>query len=72
MAEQQHRRRQLRTFRPRKDVLNDLSDHELIRRYRLDRAGIVFVTDLVRDELESPTLRNNALTPEMKVVILLR
>ena len=72
MAEQQIRVRQLRTFRPHKDVLNDYSDEELIRRCRLDRAGTVFVTNLVRDALQSPTQRNNALTPEMKVVILLR
>ncbi len=71
MAEQENRGRQLRTFRPRKDVLNDYSDEELISRYRLDRAGIVFVTNLVRDAQQSPTQRSNALTLELKVVILL-
>ncbi len=39
--------------RGRRNVLQD--DSELIRRYRLDRAGIVFVTDLIRDALTSPT-----------------
>ncbi len=30
-------------------------DSELIRRYTLDRAGIMFVTDLIRDMLTSLT-----------------
>lgn len=32
----------------------------------------MFVTDIIRDELESVTLRNMALSPEMKVIITLR
>ena len=66
------RQRQPRTFRERRDVLQELSDSELIRRYRLDSAGILFVTDLIRETLQSPTARNSALTPEMKVIITLR
>ncbi len=41
---------------------------ELIRRYTLDRAGIMFVTDLIKDMLTSPTLRRNAIAPEMDVI----
>ncbi len=40
---------------------------ELIRRYTLDRAGIMFVTDLIRDTLTSPTPDRNAIAPEMDV-----
>ena len=73
MAEcQQVRHRQLKIYQPRKDVLNMLSDAELVRRYRLDRAGVLYVTDLVRGALQSPTSRSQALTPEMKVLITLR
>ncbi len=32
-----------------------MDDSELIKRYRLDRAGIMFVTDLIREKLTSPT-----------------
>lgn len=46
---------QLRTFRVPKDVLNDYSDEEPIRRFCLDREGIVSVTDLVRGAQWSPT-----------------
>ncbi|KAK3882774.1 hypothetical protein Pcinc_012853 [Petrolisthes cinctipes] len=73
MAEQQPllRVRQPWVFRERKDVLNELSDNELIKRYRLDREGIIFVTDLVRPVLLRPTVANKALTPEQKVIITL-
>ncbi|XP_045129081.1 putative nuclease HARBI1 [Portunus trituberculatus] len=65
------RQQQRRKFRDKKDIFRDFSDAELIRRYRLDRAGIVAVTDLVRDELHSQTCRNKALPPELKVAITL-
>ncbi len=42
-----------------------MHDSELIRRYTLDRAGIMFVTDLIRDTL---TPRRNAIAPEMDVI----
>ena len=34
----------------RRDILQTLDDSELVKRYRLDRAGILFVVDLVRVE----------------------
>ncbi len=45
-----------------------MHDSELIRCYTLDRAGIMFVTDLTRDTLTSPTPRRNAIAPEMDVI----
>ncbi len=44
---QQQRRR--RTFRERRDVLKEYNDQQLIETFRLDRAGILYLTDLVRD-----------------------
>lgn len=58
--------------RERRNVLQTMDDSELLRRYRLDRAGIMFVTDLIRDALTSPTQRRNAIAPEMKVITTLR
>ncbi len=49
-------------------MLHTMHDSELIRRYTLDRAGIMFVTNLIRDMLTSPTLRRNAIAPEMDVI----
>ncbi len=45
-----------------------MHDSKLIRRYTLDRAGIMFVTDLIRDTLTSSTPRRNAIAPEMEVI----
>ncbi len=36
-------------------MLHIMHDSELIRCYTLDRAGIMFVTDLTRDTQTSPT-----------------
>uniref|UniRef100_A0AAZ1XDW7 Putative nuclease HARBI1 n=1 Tax=Oreochromis aureus TaxID=47969 RepID=A0AAZ1XDW7_OREAU len=58
--------------RGRRDVLQTLDDRELLRRYRLDCAGIMFVVDLLRDAITSPTRRHNAITPETKVITTLR
>ncbi len=47
-------------------MLHTMHDSELIRRYTLDRAGIMFVTELIRDTLTSPC--RNAIEPEMDVI----
>lgn len=43
-----------------------------MKRYRLNHEGIVFKTDLVRDKLQSHTKCNHAITPEIKVMVILR
>ena len=53
-------------------MLETLDDSNLIKRYRLDRAGIMFVVNLIRDVITSPTQRHNAITAEMKVIATLR
>ena len=58
--------------RGRRNVLQTMNNSELIRRYRLDRAGIMFVTDLIGDTLTSLTQHRNAIAPEMKVITTLR
>ncbi len=59
-------------LRGRRNVLQTIDDSELIKRYRLVRAGIVFVSDLIREKLTSPMQRRNAIAPEMKVIMTLR
>ncbi len=49
-------------------MLHTMHDSELIRRYTLDRARIMFVIDLIRDTLTSPTPRRNAIAPEMDII----
>ncbi len=47
-------------------MLHTMDDSELIRRCILDRARIMFMTDLIRDTLISPTPHRNAIAPEME------
>ncbi len=47
-----------KTWRGRRNMLHTMHDSELIRRHTLDRAGIMFVTHLIRNMLTSPTYRN--------------
>ncbi len=54
------------TWRGRRNVLHTMYDSEVIRSYTLEHAGIMFVTDLIRDTLTS--LRRNAIAPEMDVI----
>ena len=49
MDEQQVGIRRQKAYRTRKDILNLYDDAELTKRYRLDREGIMLVTDMVRD-----------------------
>jgi len=69
-AQQQQRLR--RTYRERRYIFAEYNDAELLKRFRLDRSGIIAVTDLVRDKLQSKTERNRPLSPETKVAITLR
>ncbi len=45
-----------------------MNDSDLIRHYTLDRAGIMSVTNLIRDTLTSLTPRRNAIAPEMEII----
>lgn len=65
-------KQQQRVFRERNNIFQEYTDAELIRRYRLNLAGIVAVTDLVTDAIHSGTCRNRALPPVLKVAIALR
>ncbi len=49
-------------------MLHTMHDSQLIRYYILNRAGIMFVTDLIKDMLTSPTPLRNAIVPEMDVI----
>ena len=73
MAEQiQGRIRRRRVYSERKDILNIYNDAELVKRYRLDRAAILLMTDFVRDPITPPTGRSQAIPAELKVITTLR
>ncbi len=48
--------------------MHTMHDSKLIRCYTLDGAGIMFVTDLIRDTLTSLTPCRNAIVPEMDAI----
>ncbi|KAK9976517.1 hypothetical protein ABG768_021722 [Culter alburnus] len=54
------------------NILERFNDNELLKRYRLNRGGIMTVVELVRDAVTSPTNRNNPITAEIKVLTTLR
>lgn len=60
-----------RIFRDRENPLDFLSDVELYERFRFDRQSIYFLTDLLKDELNS-TNRNRSLLPTQQLLIALR
>ena len=64
--------RRQRNFRRRRDILADYSDEDLRKRYRFDRRGMNFITDLLRADLTPATRRNEAISAQLKVAITLR
>ncbi len=54
--------------RGKRNILQTLNDSKLMKRYRLDHAGVMFVVDLIRDALTSPNQCNHAITPEIEVI----
>ena len=52
--------------------MEEYYNDELLKRFRLDREGILFVRDIVREALNPPTNRSKSLLPELKVALTLR
>lgn len=64
--------RRERHFRDRFDPLQNFDALELYRRFRFDRDGILFITDIVKDDISPATARNHSLPPHLQVMIALR
>ncbi|XP_044049156.1 putative nuclease HARBI1 [Siniperca chuatsi] len=63
--------RHAQIFQERKNVFELFDNAQLIKRYHVDRAGIIFVSELVRDVISPLTLRSNVFSAELKVVMTL-
>jgi len=61
-----------RVYRPRPDLLATLNDCELRRRYRFDKASIIYITDLIRADILHESSRSHSLCPEIQVMAALR
>ncbi|CAC5370901.1 HARBI1 [Mytilus coruscus] len=59
-------------FRDRTDDLDFLNDDQLIARYRFPRQSILDLTDTLRDAIERPSNRSNAIPPHIQVMTTLR
>jgi hypothetical protein len=60
-----------RRFRDRLDPL-DLSDQEVLERYRLPRQPLLELIEMLRPGLQRPTRRNNSISVELQVCLTLR
>ncbi|XP_046345474.2 putative nuclease HARBI1 isoform X1 [Haliotis rufescens] len=65
-------RRNSRIFNERRDILHSLDDNELIQRYRFDRNSIVYICDILEQELSPITQRSCAVSCVTKVLVTLR
>jgi fibrillarin-like rRNA methylase len=54
-------------FRDRTNLLDYLEDQEIRERYRLPRAYILAVVDMVWEDIARGTSRNHSLSPVIKV-----
>jgi hypothetical protein len=61
-----------RQFNPRPDILEDLSDFEILQRYRLNKNGILFLNKELSDVIDPNTKRNHSLSGLHKILITLR
>uniref|UniRef100_A0A914UQC5 Putative nuclease HARBI1 n=1 Tax=Plectus sambesii TaxID=2011161 RepID=A0A914UQC5_9BILA len=64
--------RRERVFRDRGNPLDVLDDLQLYERFRLDRQGIMDITEMLDDVLRRATNRSQALAPSLQVLIALR
>ena len=64
--------RKKRSFNRLLDPLQSYTDFELRSRYRFGRESIMYIVDLIADEITPDTNRNHAVSAEMQVLITLR
>lgn len=61
-----------RQFQERPDIIDSLSNIELIERYRFDRDGILFLDANLNNILQPKTNRNHSLSSIQKILVTLR
>ena len=61
-----------RKFRHNEICLEDYSDEELRCRYRFGRDSLEFLTEILQNDLQRDTKRNQALSPTLQILVALR
>ena len=64
--------RQEKKYRIHDKDLTNFSQDELKSRFRFGRDSIIFLVELLREDLERPTSRNHAFSPTAQVLVALR
>ena len=64
--------RQEKKYRMHDIDLRNFSEDELKSRFRFGRDSIIFLVELLREDLERQTSRNHALSPTVQVLVALR
>lgn len=64
--------RKERIFRNKDALSLEFTDSELRDRYRFSREGILYLSNLLREDITRKTNRNHALTVEQQIMIALR
>lgn len=59
-------------FRHNEICLEDYSDDELRCRYRFGRDSLEFLTEILQNDLQRDTKRNQALSPTLQILVALR
>ena len=74
LLERENRRaiRRERVFRDRSNPLDLWTDQQMYSKYRFSRLACLNIIDLLQDQLQHATRRNNALPPSLQVFITLR
>ena len=61
-----------RVFQERHDFINELTDMQLIQRYRLDRETLEYLEHELHEVLSPATARNHSISAMTKILITLR
>lgn len=64
--------RRERVFRDRTNPLDLYDDVDMFKKYRYNREGVMFLIDLLHEDLEHATKRTNALPAPLQVFVALR
>ena len=58
-----------RTYRDRQNSLSFYPDHEIYQRFRFNREKVLFITDLLAEDIEPPTNRSHLDPVLLRVLI---
>lgn len=61
-----------RNYQVRRNLLEEMTDQQLIERYRLNKETVEFLCELLKDKISPNSFRNRSLTATEKILVTLR